>query len=153
MPEHNVFDAIQLASLVLALLGGLVPLFERQIRRRLGLEKEESYSEKVLRLTSSLEKASREVDSVLKELASVAKTRANAVSDLESPLSQLSQHEQALRKQIEDLRATPVPVAEHFAELIAKGERRSAFRDYALFGLGVVVSTLIAIVLRLLGLG
>jgi hypothetical protein len=147
-----VFDSM-LVSLVLGLLSGLIPLIERWLRKRLGREKEESYSDKIARLTTSLQKSSEEVDVVLRELASVAKIRASAVSDLESQLQQMTAREQELKKRVEELQATPIPVAEHFAALIAKGERRSAFRDYSLFGLGVVVSTVIAIALRLAGLG
>lgn len=147
-----MFD-ITLVSLVLGLLSGLLPLLERFLRKQLGREKEESYSDKLSRLTNSLQKASGEVDDLLKELASVATTRASAVADLEAQLRQLSNREQELKKRVEDLQATPIPVAEHFAALISKGERRSAMRDYALFGMGVVVSTVIAIILRIAGLG
>jgi septal ring factor EnvC (AmiA/AmiB activator) len=146
-------DTVALVSLVLGLLSGLLPLLEKFLRKQLGREKEESYSDKLNRLTGSLQKASGEVDTLLKELASVAKTRATAVADLETQLRQLSDREQELKKRVEDLQATPIPVAEHFAALISKGERRSALRDYVLFGMGVVVSTVIAIILRIAGLG
>ena len=43
-------------------------------------------------------------------------------------------------------------MAEHFAKLTEVGEKRSAKRDYLLFGAGVIVSVLTAIGLRLLGL-
>jgi hypothetical protein len=144
---------IEALSLVLALIGGLLPLLEKFLRRKLGREKEEGYSEKLRRLTDSLQKASIEVDDLLKELANVAKTRTAAVSDLETQLLHLTEREQVLKQRVEELQATPVPVAEHLAALISKGERRSALRDYSLFGLGVVVSTVMAIVLRLAGLG
>ena len=148
-----MFDSISIVAAILGLLGGLIPVVEGVLRKRLGREKEEGYAEKIARLTTNLQKASEDVDGVLRELASVAATRASAVSDLESQLQQMTAREQELKKRVEDLQATPIPVAEHFAALIAKGERRSAFRDYALFGLGVVVSTVIAIILRLAGLG
>ncbi|MCA1790060.1 MAG: hypothetical protein LC667_09450 [Thioalkalivibrio sp.] len=151
--EHIVFDSISIVAAILGLLAGFLPFVEGVLRKRLGREAEEGYAEKIARLTNSLQKASKDVDGVLRELASVAATRASAVSDLESQLRQMTAREQELKKRVEDLQATPIPVAEHFAELIAKGERRSAFRDYALFGLGVVVSTVIAIILRLAGLG
>jgi hypothetical protein len=46
------------------------------------------------------------------------------------------------------LEKTPLAVAEHFAKLVAPGEKRSAMRDYLLFGAGVVVSTAIGIVIQ-----
>lgn len=146
-----MFDAL-LVSVVLSLLGGLLPFLERLVRRQFRAN-EESYAEKLSRLTSGLVKASSEVDGLLKELAVVAKQRAEAAEQLDGELKRLEAHEQELKKNVAELRAVPIPVAEHFAALVSKGERRSAWRDYILFGAGVVVSTLVAIILKLAGLG
>jgi hypothetical protein len=146
-------DVVTLVPLVLGLAGGAIPLVEDAIRKRFGREREESYTEKLTRLTNSLQKSSQDVDNLLKELASVAQARSTAVANLESEMHRLTAHEQELKKRVEDLQAVPIPVADHFAALVSKGERRSAIRDYLLFGLGVVVSTVIAVVLRLVGIG
>jgi DNA repair ATPase RecN len=152
-------NAIQIIAAVLSLVAGLIPISgisQNLIWRILGREeppKVESYSERLSRLTHELTKASVEVDSLLTELAKVASDREHAVQRLESNLTKLEEHEKNLQKRIDDLKSVPVPVAEHFASLIAQGEKRSAWRDYILFGIGVVVSTVIAIVLRLAGLG
>lgn len=100
----------------------------------------------------SLTKASSEVDNILAELAQVAGERAKAVQQLEADLTNLEEQEKHLQKRIQDLQEVPIPVAEHFAAMVARGERRSAWRDYILFASGVVVSTVIAIALRLAGL-
>lgn len=149
-------EGIILGLLFSFLSGGIVSLMDglyKKFRPRVKGEKSETYSDKLSRLTDSLQKASGEVDVLLRELAAVAKARTTAAAELEDQLKQLSGREQEMKKRVEELRATPIPVAEHFAALISKGERRSALRDYVLFGMGVVVSTIIAILLRIFGLG
>ncbi len=42
--------------------------------------------------------------------------------------------------------------AEYFATLVNKGEKSSALRDYILFTAGVVVSAIVAVVLKHFGL-
>jgi predicted nuclease with TOPRIM domain len=107
------------------------------------------YSERLAELTESLSRASREVDAVLTELAQVAKERANAVQQLETDLVTMEGREKELKERIDALEKTPLAVAEHFAKLVAPGEKRSAKRDYLLFGAGVVVSTAISIVIQI----
>ena len=72
---------------------------------------------------------------------------------VEAELSALQERHTELQTRIDQLKDVPIPVAEEFAKLTQSGESRSARRDYVLFGLGVVVSTVIAIVLKLVGLG
>ena len=111
-------------------------------------EPEKPYSERLAELTESLSKASREVDAVLVELARVAQNRAKAVQLLETDLATMEGREKELQERIQALEKTPIAVAEHFAKLVAPGERRSALRDYLLFGAGVVVSTAIGIAIQ-----
>jgi len=111
-------------------------------------ELEKPYSERLSELTASLNEASRDVDSVLSELAQVAKGREAAVQKLETDLQALETREKELKDKIETLESTPIPVAEHFAKLLESGEKRSAKRDYFLFGAGVLVTTAIAIIIQ-----
>lgn len=106
------------------------------------------YSERLAKLTESLNKASREVDSVLSELSEVANDREKAVQKLGHDLYALAEQEKELKESIRNLEKTPLPVAEHFAKLIETREKRSAKRDYLLFSAGVVVTTLIAIIIQ-----
>ena len=109
-------------------------------------QKVESYSQRLETLTESLLEASAEVDTVLKELAEVAQERQEAAQKLKAELEQLQEQEKELQKRVEELQDVPIPVADYFAEIAAQGERRSAWRDYALFVAGVVVSTVVSIV-------
>ncbi|MFH1418284.1 MAG: hypothetical protein ABII12_08380 [Planctomycetota bacterium] len=135
------------------LAGGVasIEFFQRLIRQLLGIRKdtEKPYSERLSDLTGSLTKASREVDSVLSELAQVARSRESAVQKLETDLKGLETREKGMKEKIEVLENTPLPVAEHFAKLLESGQERSAKRDYVLFGAGVVVTTGIAIIIQL----
>jgi len=112
---------------------------------------EKPYSERLAELTAGLTKASGEVDAVLAELSQVSLSREAAVQRLETDLATLETREKELKEKIETLEETPLPVAEHFAQLLKSGERRGARRDYMLFGAGVVVTTAIAIIIQAVG--
>jgi cell division protein FtsB len=145
-----------LASLIAATLQTyLVPQIRRWIRRRIlrlpeEAESAETYGERLHRLTGALRHASREVDNVLAEVSKVTRERESAVTTLESQLATLTAREQELQERIAALQNVPLPVAEHFAALAARGEQSSARRDYVLFGLGVLVSTLVSVLFFLL---
>jgi ElaB/YqjD/DUF883 family membrane-anchored ribosome-binding protein len=149
--------AVAIASALLSLIGGKAVLsnfIENFIRKLLGRKKPEiSYSEKLAELTSNLTKASEEMDSVLAEVAKVTGEREKAMKNAEVNLQTLQTTEKELQDRIAQLKDVPLPVAEYFAQLTSTGEKRGARRDYLLFGSGVVVSTLIAIGLKLLGWG
>jgi chromosome segregation ATPase len=123
--------------------------------RSVGLTNTEElpYTEKMGRLTRNMLKASREMDELLTEFAQTAIKRKESMEKLGAELSALQERHEELRTRIDQLKDVPIPVAEEFARLTKSGESRSAKRDYVLFGMGVIVSTAIAIVLKLLGLG
>ena len=141
-----------LGALASLLAGGLASteLFQKLTRQALGKPKDSTkrYSERLAELTASLTKASRELDAVLMDLAQVAHGREAAVQKLEAELASLESREQDLKQRIEAFEKTPLPVAEHFARLIEVGEKRSRKRDYTLFGVGVMVTTAIAILIQ-----
>jgi uncharacterized membrane-anchored protein len=125
-------------------------LIQKPVRRLLGIRKkpEKPYSERLAQLTASLTKASRELDSVLSELAQVARNREGAVKKLELDLGALETREKDLKENIEALENTPLPVAESFSRLLESREKRSVRRDYILFGSGVIVTTVVAIIIQ-----
>lgn len=125
---------------------------KRFLRRLLGVKEpaKKPHIERLNELTISLTKASHEVDSILIELAQVAKNREESVQKLETDLLSLENREKELKDRIQTLEKTPLPVAEHFAKLLETGDKRSAKRDYLLFGAGVIVTTIIAVIIQLL---
>ena len=141
-----------IASLVSVIAGGLA---STQVGRKLLLKllKKEpppkTYAERLSGLTSSLTKASGDVDAVLQEMTYVAREREQTVRALEVGLTELEKHEKELREKIQVLEKVPIPVAEHFARLVEPGQKRPSRRDYILFISGVLVTTIIAVVLQL----
>lgn len=112
-----------------------------------------SYGQRLSELTLNLVKASKEVDRVLSEISAVATSREDTIKKLELNLTSLEKKESDLKLKIDTLEKLPISVAEYFAKLLETGEKRSARRDYLLFGAGVAVSTFIAIILKLSGVG
>ena len=107
------------------------------------------YTERIREPTVTLSKASTEVDRTLTEMAQVARERESAISNLQQDLDHLPAHEQDLKAKIDTLEQVSLPAAEHFARLVQQQERRSVRRDYLLFSAGVILTTLVALVLRL----
>ena len=150
------FLAAPLVSALAALIAALLARMAAFYRRRVSLPKpRESYAEKTRALTEGLATASMEVDKLFQEMASVATERQSGISNLEQQLEDLSNREQELKKKIEALEEVPLPAAEHLARLldaqIESREKRSAQRDYALFALGVIVTTLVSVFIAYLG--
>lgn len=140
-----------IGALLSLVAGGIASteLIRKLLHRLLGKpEPEKTYSQRLSELTHSLTNASSEVDSLLAELAQVAKDKEASVRSLEQGLTALEQKEQDLQDRIKTLENVPIPAAEHFARLMETGEKRSAMRDYVLFGAGVVVTTIITIVIQ-----
>jgi chromosome segregation ATPase len=140
---------VEAAAAVLSLLAGLAAnLVSSQLKSR---REEESHSDKLKRLTQTLTTTSVEFEEHLREMTELAHSREGAVRELEVRMTSLQAREQSLKTQIDTLQNTPIEVAEYFAKLTSAGESRSARRDYILFGLGVIVSTLIGVILHALG--
>lgn len=106
----------------------------------------QTYTQRLARLTDSLRRSSADVDALIEELSSAAQQREAAALKLEADLATLSAREQDLKKRVSHLQDLPLQVAEHFAALTKASERKNARRDYMLFGLGVLVSTLLSII-------
>ena len=140
------------SGLLSVIAGGVVSsdVIRKLVLKALGKEPApKTYAERLSDLTTSLTKASSEVDAVLDEMNHVAREREKSVRELESGLTELERREKELKEKITVLQNVPIPVAEHFAKLVEPSEKRSARRDYLLFISGVVVTTIIAIVLRM----
>jgi len=103
-------------------------------------------------LFKELAEASQTMDAVVSRIQKYTAQRELAVQNLESQLSQLTAQEGELREKVRNLQSVPLPAAEYFATLVDKRERSSAKRDYALFTAGVVVSVIVAIILKRFGI-
>lgn len=110
-----------------------------------------NYYAKIETLTDSLRSASKDVDKIIEEMAVARLERENALKLLEKQLVDIANREKEIKQRVQTLEQVPLPAVDYFLKMTEQGEKRSAWRDYSLFGLGVIVSTIISIVLKLLG--
>ena len=125
----------------------LVPwsLYE-QYREEKEREKSETYSERLSKLTTNLDKSSEEVEVILAEMKRLSAEREASMQKLEKEIQGMEEREQASKKRIQDLENVPLAVAEHFAKLTEPGEKRGARRDYTLFFAGLVAGQVLSII-------
>lgn len=146
----QVLEPIASGVTAIALLFAILSLYrsigESQHDGRHALK---SYSQHLHELMASLVTASREVDSTLSEIGRVASEREADLKRLEEELAKLEVREKQIQRRIDLLGRIPVEAVEHFAELLAPNEKRSARRDYLLFIAGVGVTTIVGVVFRL----
>jgi hypothetical protein len=158
----NVFIAAIVTGLVSLALGILLPLIEfsasrlpppvlRFLERVGAIEIRKDYQTRVRSSLAALSSASKQLDDVLADISRITHERETTVADLEHKLSLLGQREGELKSRIDALERVPIEAVHYFEKVLRKGERRSAMRDYMLFGFGVVVTTAITILLRILG--
>lgn len=154
-----------IGALLSLALGGLIPLLERQLDRygdtsvvrllhRLGLFEHTdsgSFKAQMDRSLKALGAATNKIDEVFSGITKLAQERQSVITALEAQLVVLTTRESEIKAKIQTLEKVPIEAVRHFEDLLKKGDRRSASRDYVLFGLGVVVSTIVAIVLTTFG--
>jgi hypothetical protein len=104
-----------------------------------------AFAQRTNALVQSLARTSVEADTLLKEMTSVITARDAAVEQLEHQLTELAAREEDLKTRIETLSTVPIPAVQHFISLQERAERRSAFRDWIIFALGAVISTILTI--------
>lgn len=163
-------DITVIAAILSALIGTLFPagreLIQVLIKRGFGAKffREDRLGQSLIKafgmediaqgpesLFKALSAASQKMDVIVKQIQEYTQGREQAVAKLESQLGLLSEQEQELKQRIHGLQNVPLPAAEYFAQLVSKGEKRSAFRDYILFLLGVLVSAGVGVLLRKMG--
>ena len=145
-----------LIGAVISLAASAISFWVRQSREAAELARSRkeagtvSFREKMEKLTASLSSASSEVDKILEEIQGVSQQREESLRNLEAKLTEFASREQQLKNRIETLEKIPLPAIEYFLHETERSERRSAIRDYILFGAGVIVSAIVSIILRLI---
>lgn len=110
-----------------------------------------NYRERISRTLEALKKASNEMETATAEFNSIMREKQATIDELESKLSDLSAKESELSSKIETLQKVPIEALTHFEKILYKGDKRSAYRDYILFGAGVIMSLIVTIILRKFG--
>ena len=143
-------------SILAAALGSSIVGFILALARKLGQQSEKTqktHGERIAELTESLMKASTEVDKIMEEFAQMAQEREETVSKLEKDLAEKQKRRRDLQQTLDRLEKADPKLAKDFAELVRPMQKRSAYRDYILFGAGVVLTTLIAILIQVISGG
>ena len=163
-----------LAGIIALLAGGVLPLINKIIKpnllkekiknpnskyvdliaKILSIELEEpstTYRERITRTLEALKKASDEMEVATLEFNSIMQEKQATIDELEGKLTILSSQETELTSKIETLQKVPIEALAHFENILSKGDKRSAYRDYFLFGIGVVVSVIVTILLKKFG--
>lgn len=163
-------DALSLLAAVLGaaaslVLGGVIPLIERLLNRYddsavakyleqhgyFERDDADTYQAKIHKALALLAKATADVDAVVRGITDLAQERQQNIAKLETQLAALTTRESEVKAKIAALEQVPLPAMKYFEEALRTGDKRSAYRDYALFGAGVLVSTIVTLVLKRLG--
>lgn len=108
-----------------------------------------SFKERFSNSISTLKSASKDVDSVIEEIAEISKEKYQTISKLEKQLEYLEKKENHLEDKISTMEKVPVESMKYFEEVLNKGEKRSAKRDYIIFLLGIIFTTIIGVLLNI----
>lgn len=109
---------------------------------------EKSYKQRFSKTILTLDKVFLEVEKATNEFNQLMKEKKRGVDFLEKRLEILSGEEQQLKEKVETLQRVPIEAIPYFEEMMSKGEKRSAYRDYILFISGIAVSIIITLILK-----
>ncbi len=153
----NFLKSSEAATLIIAVFVGILTLIIEYYviiplkDKKSG--KSESYGKKLKRLVEDLLETSKEVDSILGEIAQTTREREATATNLESEIKKLEISEKEYKERIDTLKTIPIPAIDHLLKQMEPNEKRNARRDYLLFLAGVIASTIISVVLNFLGFG
>lgn len=148
---QNPEAIVILGGLISALIGYLYGELTYRIDKKYQKKKDqESYQGRIDHSLKSLKNATGEIDNVITEIGKISKEKHETIEKLEHELQNLSSREIKLKDKIETMEKVPLEVLKHFEEILNKGQKRGAKRDYILFIAGVITTTLIAILINYL---
>jgi N12 class adenine-specific DNA methylase len=161
-----------LAGTITAVLGGLIPLIEKlygekaqeyynkypdSFRSKLlthlfRLDKDGglSFQQKISKSLDSLKSATSDIDRIIENISKISKEKEESISKLEKQVENLSLRENELKTKIETMEKVPIESIKYFEDILYKTSKRDRKRDYILFTLGVIITTIVAIVLNAL---
>lgn len=159
-----------IAGLVASLIGGLLPLMKKVVENYLKhssksektsklnevlskvfdvpVDESRTYKERLDNTLTVLKNAFSEVDKATVEFTQLMKEKEKNIDLIEARLAELSTEEKKLKNKVETLQQVPLEALSHFEEILNKGDKRSALRDYLLFISGIVVSVIATLILK-----
>ena len=153
MPE--IISSIGIQLLIFILLGFVFYIVENMILSRRSREAgaKATTTGELARLVDGLNQTSNELDNILAEVVQVAQGRAEAATKLQTEIKRLEEAEEEYLVRIEMLKNEPLRVVNDLLNELQPNQIRTPRRDLMLFVAGGVVSAIVSVVLRLLGLG
>ena len=145
-----------LLQLLITILIGLVVFFIASIvisRRAKEAGSKPTSTGDLARLVKGLNKTSTELDQILAQIVEVAQDRAEAATKLQAEMKKLEEAEEEYLVRIEILKNEPLRVMSDLLNELQPNQIRTPRRDFMLFAAGVVLSAVVAVVLKLLRVG
>ena len=151
----DIISIIGLQLLIFILIGFVFYIVENIVLSRRSKEagSKATTTGELSRLVDGLNQTSNELDNILAEVVQVAQGRAEAATKLQAEISRLEQAEEQYLVRIEMLKNEPLRVVNDLLNELQPNQIRTPRRDLMIFLAGGLVSAVVSIVLRLLGLG
>jgi cytochrome c-type biogenesis protein CcmH/NrfG len=149
MPADLVGLLATILAPVIASLAAALGWYVSQPRRSPDVDITGNYSERLGAAMQQLVAESSRFDEVLREVTQLAIERERDVARASERVEALATQEAQTKARIDELSRVSVPAAEYFVEVVRQSEKNASRRDFALFLAGAVVTTIIAVVLRL----
>ena len=151
----DIISIIGLQLLIFILIGFVFYIVENIVLSRRSKEagSKATTTGELSRLVDGLNQTSNELDNILAEVVQVAQGRAEAATKLQAEISRLEQAEEQYLVRIEMLKNEPLRVVNDLLNELQPNQIRTPRRDLMIFLAGGLVSAIVSIVVRLLGLG
>ena len=124
--------------------------FQNLIAKTFDLEFNEpkTYKQRLGDTLTVLKNAFTEVDKATVEFSELMKEKEKNIDAIEKRLAELTEEETTLKDKVHILQKVPLEALTHFEEILNKGDKRSALRDYLLFISGIVLSVIVTLILK-----
>jgi myosin heavy subunit len=154
MNEYLWLKDLVFAALIAFVSGLILPLIGSYFsRKKRAVRKEVPPGERFQESISKLSSASKEINMIIQDIVGDINKRQSALEQLKQRHQTLSQEEQELSKKVKMLKDVPLEVANYFQQIsqetLQQVEKKRARRDVVMFVLGILVTTVVAILLRI----
>ncbi|MCI2424746.1 hypothetical protein LM599_01775 [Candidatus Acetothermia bacterium] len=152
-----MIDIASIVAGIISLGAALITqlIYDYSLRKKRAARREVPPGERIQQSISKLGSASQEIDAIIRDIVQDIKSRQTILEELKVRHQTLSQEEAELSKRVEMLKELPLEVAKYFQQIseqaLQQVEKKKARRDILMFILGILVTTVIAILLSVFG--
>jgi DNA repair exonuclease SbcCD ATPase subunit len=146
------------ASIAIAMLAFIYNTYASYLfKKKRSKIKKINPGEQIQQIISGLSTFSDKIDYTIKNVAKDIEHRQIVLEELKARHSILSQEEEKLSKRVQALKDLPLETAKHFQQIseqtLQRAEKKRTKRDILIFILGIVVTTIISILLKVIWVG